>query len=92
VSAIAVHSSWESRALCRDVDAGFIPPLREESDTERRTRESAAKRVCAACPVRRECLEYALRVGEEFGIWGGMNEVERRALVRPKPRRAGTRG
>src|SRR5262245_20384349 len=78
VSAIPVSTSWESRALCRDIDDGsFIPPLREESDAARRTRERAAKSVCAACPVRQECLDYALRVREPFGIWGGLNEVER---------------
>jgi WhiB family redox-sensing transcriptional regulator len=58
-----------------------MPPLREESDTDRRAREDAAKRVCAACPVRQECLDYALRVREQYGIWGGLTEVERRALA-----------
>jgi WhiB family redox-sensing transcriptional regulator len=82
VSATAVIASWESRALCRDADSGcFIPPLREESETERRARELAAKRVCAACPVRQECLEYALRLREPFGIWGGLSETERRDLA-----------
>jgi WhiB family redox-sensing transcriptional regulator len=82
VPAIAVSTSWESRARCRDVEAGcFIPPLREEPDVERRARERAAKQVCAACPVRQECLDYALRMREPFGIWGGLNEAERRTLV-----------
>jgi len=68
--------------LCRDSDDGcFIPPLREEPETARIARERAAKRVCAACPVRQECLDYALRVREPFGIWGGLNETERRRLV-----------
>jgi WhiB family redox-sensing transcriptional regulator len=92
VSAIAVSTSWEARALCRDADAGcFIPPLREESDAERRTRERIAKRVCAGCPVRQECLDYALRVREPFGIWGGLNEVERRALTVPVAPGTGSR-
>jgi WhiB family transcriptional regulator, redox-sensing transcriptional regulator len=86
VSAIALTATWESRALCRDVDAGcFIPPLREESEAERRSRELAAKRVCAVCPVQPQCLDYALRMSEPFGIWGGLNEVERRALTRARP-------
>jgi WhiB family redox-sensing transcriptional regulator len=81
VSAIAVVTTWESQALCRDVDAGcFIPPLREEPEADRRSREVAAKRVCAVCPVQRECLDYALRVREPFGIWGGLSEPERRRL------------
>jgi WhiB family redox-sensing transcriptional regulator len=52
-----------------------------ENPHERRARESLAKRICAECPVRQECLEYALRVREPFGIWGGLNETERRTLV-----------
>jgi WhiB family redox-sensing transcriptional regulator len=50
-----------------------------ESADARRARESAAKRICVDCPVQRECLEYALRVREPFGIWGGLDETERRA-------------
>ena len=84
MSAIALITTWESRALCRDVDTDcFIPPLREETEAERQSRELAAKHVCAVCPVRRECLDYALRVREPIGIWGGLNEGERRALATP---------
>ena len=83
--ATALITSWESRALCRHAGAGcFIPPLREEPEGERHARELAAKSVCAACPVRAECLDYALRVREPFGIWGGLNETERRALERSR--------
>jgi WhiB family transcriptional regulator, redox-sensing transcriptional regulator len=82
VSAAVVVTSWESRAVCREADARcFVPPMSSESADERRVRESAAKRICAGCPVQRECLEYALRVREPFGIWGGLNETERRALA-----------
>ena len=82
MSAVVVAASWESRAICREADARcFVPPMSGESTDERRVRESAAKRICADCPVRRECLEYALRVREPFGIWGGLNETERRALT-----------
>ena len=55
--------------------------MSSESADERRVRESAAKHIRAGCPVQRECLEYALRVREPFGIWGGLNETERRALA-----------
>lgn len=40
-----------------------------------------AKDVCAACPVRQACLEYALTWGEQ-GVWGGMTEDERKSLSR----------
>lgn len=44
------------------------------------TRE--AKRICQACAVRDECLEYALEHDERFGIWGGLSDRERRRLKR----------
>ena len=65
----------------RPTQCCFVPPMSGESVDQRRLRESAAKRICADCPVQRECLEYALRVREPFGIWGGLNETERRSLT-----------
>ena len=43
-----------------------------------------AKAFCAGCVVREDCLEYALRNGEKFGIWGGMSERERRRIRRQR--------
>ena len=40
-----------------------------------------AKAICAACPVRRECLAFALRTQQFHGIWGGMTEEERAARL-----------
>jgi WhiB family redox-sensing transcriptional regulator len=74
--------SWELQAACRGSAAGlFMPPIGRESADERRLREQAAKDICRRCPVRSECLEYALRVQEPIGIWGGLNETERRPLA-----------
>ena len=78
----ATQISWELRAACRGNGAGiFMPPLGRETSAERDAREHAAKKVCRHCPVRSECLDYALRVQEPIGIWGGLNEPERRALI-----------
>src|SRR5258707_13359605 len=72
---------WQERANCLGVDPDLFFPERGASTKE-------AKSVCGGCEVKTECLEYALRHGEEFGIWGGMSERERprirrqRALVR----------
>jgi WhiB family redox-sensing transcriptional regulator len=49
-------------------------------------RERQAKGICARCPVRIECLEYAVRIREPHGIWGGLNELERRILLRERER------
>jgi WhiB family redox-sensing transcriptional regulator len=68
---------WQERANCLGVDPDLFFPERGAS-----TRE--AKGVCAGCEVRMECLEYALRNSEKFGIWGGMSERERRRIRRAR--------
>ncbi len=64
---------WQERALCAQTDPEAFFPEKGGS-----TRE--AKRVCASCEVRSECLEYALANDERFGIWGGLSERERRRV------------
>ncbi len=79
--------TWQIKAGCRGPQAeAFYPPAHAERKDERIRRERAAKAVCASCPVRRPCLDYALRIREPHGIWGGMNEAERKQLLE---RRAG---
>lgn len=65
--------SWVADAACRHIDTHLMYPHRGESAAQ-------AKAVCARCPVRAECLEWALAVPEKFGIWGGLSERERRTL------------
>lgn len=69
--------AWAERGACRDVDPDslFVPGAAQHR----------AKRVCASCPVRMECLTEALDNRMEFGIWGGMTERERRSLLRRRP-------
>lgn len=64
---------WTELALCKETDPESFFPEKGGS-----TRE--AKKVCKACEVRAECLEYALANDERFGIWGGLSERERRKL------------
>jgi WhiB family redox-sensing transcriptional regulator len=78
---------WQWRAACRGQDAAlFFPPGNLESKDERLVRERRAKSICAVCPVRLECLEYAVRIREPHGVWGGLNELERRLLIRERDR------
>jgi WhiB family redox-sensing transcriptional regulator len=80
---------WQWRAACRGEDARlFFPPNHSEPKEERLHREHRAKAICAICPVRVECLEYAVRTREPHGVWGGLNELERRLLLRERERRA----
>ncbi len=72
-AAPAGDESWRQDALCAETDPEAFFPEKGGS-----TRE--AKRVCAGCPVRLQCLEFALGNDERFGIWGGLSERERRRL------------
>ena len=67
----------------------FFAPNHPETRDEKHGREQRAKSICAICPVRVECLEYAIRIRESHGIWGGLNELDRRLLIRDRERRAG---
>jgi WhiB family transcriptional regulator, redox-sensing transcriptional regulator len=67
--------SWQDKALCAQTDPEAFFPEKGGS-----TRE--AKKVCASCEVKSECLDYALANDERFGIWGGLSERERRKLKR----------
>lgn len=86
-----VSHDWEGRAACRGLDPSlFFGPNRFEPKRERMARENAAKEICAACPVRHPCHDYAVTSGEAFGVWGGIGETERRAILEGTPvRRAG---
>jgi WhiB family redox-sensing transcriptional regulator len=78
---------WQWRAACRGEDAAFFfPPSHFETKDEKDGRERQAKVICARCPVRIECLEYAIRIRDPHGIWGGLNELERRLLIRHRER------
>ncbi|MBS1847057.1 MAG: WhiB family transcriptional regulator [Actinobacteria bacterium] len=82
MSAQRVEHAWQTRAACRGPQAVvFYPPSTFERKEERRRREAKAKDICATCPVRRDCLDYALMIREPHGIWGGLNEAERRELI-----------
>lgn len=70
---------WE-KAECKDQPEMFFPI----GDTSFESKEMArqAKEICARCPLREECLEYALDTKQHYGIWGGMTEQERGRLHR----------
>jgi WhiB family redox-sensing transcriptional regulator len=75
--------AWQHYAACRGQDAAhFFAPSYFEKRSEKNAREAVAKGFCARCPVQVECLEYALRIREAHGVWGGLNEMERRAELR----------
>jgi WhiB family redox-sensing transcriptional regulator len=82
VSVQRADEAWQVKAACRGPYASvFFPPSHFERKDEKLAREARAKAICAGCHVRKECLDYALRIREPHGIWGGLNEAERRALL-----------
>lgn len=66
--------SWTVDALCAQVDPEIFFPEQGASTTE-------AKAVCSSCLVRAECLDYALATHQRFGVWGGVSDRSRRALL-----------
>lgn len=81
------RSQWWKRAACRGIDPETFFP--------KKPRDSwPALRVCAGCPVREACLEWALETRQDYGVWGGVPEDERRAMHgrwERRPARAGPR-
>ncbi len=76
------NETWQVRAACRGPRSGvFFPPTSGERREEREMREARAKVICRECPVRVECLDYALSIKEPHGIWGGLNEQERSQML-----------
>lgn len=67
------EEAWRHRARCLDADPGIFFPEKGGSSKE-------AKRICDQCPSKEACLAYALENEEQFGIWGGLSENERRQL------------
>jgi WhiB family transcriptional regulator, redox-sensing transcriptional regulator len=71
-------ASWRDDAACRDADPElFFPGIRSPW-----TQVKTAKLICRSCPVTTTCLSWALASGQEYGIWGGLTEDERRRLHR----------
>ena len=78
--------TWRDDAACLGADPDlFFPPPGPYGAEE-------AKAICQGCPVRAECLDYAVTTAQKYGIWGGTNEQERRQIrkqrgliVRPEP-------
>ena len=82
MSAVTSERAWQVKAACRGPHAAvFFPPPSFERKEEKLEREGRAKAICEECSVIDECREYALKIREQHGIWGGLNELERRDIL-----------
>ena len=69
---------WQSDARCKEHDPELF--FSAGSRSERR-----AKAICGRCPVREQCLAFAVESGTDFGVWGGMSGRELRAMRETGP-------
>ena len=86
VTSLPTEDDWRQRAVCREVEPEIFFP-------DSTLGPSVAKAICAGCPVRPACLDWALAVPEEHGVFGGLDERERKVILRKrgviKPRTGG---
>jgi WhiB family transcriptional regulator, redox-sensing transcriptional regulator len=80
---------WQDRAACRDADPELFFYPDGERGLDRKQRQQAAAAICMGCVVRAPCRAYALAVAEPHGVWGGLSESARDAILgRPAAGRA----
>ncbi|MGH9067661.1 MAG: WhiB family transcriptional regulator [Acidimicrobiales bacterium] len=73
---------WRGQAACRDVDPDLFFPVGVTGPAE--IQIATAKGVCGDCLVRQDCLEFAVQTNQEYGVWGGTSEEERRTIRRAR--------
>jgi WhiB family redox-sensing transcriptional regulator len=72
---------WQLLGACRVQDTELFFHPEGERGPSRSGRESAAKAICATCPVLALCREHALAAREPYGVWGGLSEHDREAIL-----------
>ncbi len=68
---------WQEHGSCREADPLLFFHPQNERGSSRQRRDRSAKVICAACGVRMECADYAVRAREPYGVWGGLSEEDR---------------
>ncbi|MGW7087597.1 WhiB family transcriptional regulator [Streptomyces sp. NPDC054871] len=75
---------WRHHAACLDEDPALFFPNGTTGPWLLVIAD--AKKVCARCPVMEQCLQWALETRQEYGVWGGYDERERRSILRRRTR------
>lgn len=77
----ALYELIDAKAACKGLsDPNVMFPVGDGKAAQ--VAIARAKTYCASCPVVDQCLEYALAIGEEHGVWGGTSETERRMILK----------
>lgn len=74
------NDNWRQYAACAGIDGEVFFPTGNQHQIAHQTEQ--AKRICHRCPSQAQCLEWALDTGQHSGVWGGLDEVERRQIAR----------
>jgi WhiB family transcriptional regulator, redox-sensing transcriptional regulator len=87
---IEYATDWRAAGACLAVDPDLFFPVAVGTAASQDT--TRALQICDSCPVKRQCLEFAMRNGEVSGIWGGTTPDDRVRVLRGRsPRRPGRR-
>jgi WhiB family transcriptional regulator, redox-sensing transcriptional regulator len=78
---MTVSINWREGVACLDADPELFFPIGTQGGSLGQIEE--AKRICRRCPVRLQCLAWALDTGVTDGVWGGTTPDERRIIRRP---------
>lgn len=74
------NEDWRELGSCRKLDTNMFFPIGQTGEAE--IKIARAKNVCGSCPVVQQCLEFAITTNQEYGVWGGHSEEERRVVRR----------
>ena len=83
---IELTPDWRAEGACRTADPNLFFPVAVGAVANRQI--AKAQRICAGCPVRQQCLDFALRAPEPAGVWGGTTPEQRIRARRARARRA----
>lgn len=84
-AAVTDNWDWQLEGACRGTDTELFFHPYGEREPSRSRRESAAQAVCATCPVIAACRSYSLAAREPYGVWGGLTETDREAILSRRP-------
>lgn len=86
IRAIEADWDWQSKSACKDQDTSLFFYEDNERGEIKDKRIAAAKQICDGCSVKTQCLEFALQIKEDYGIWGGLTPEERYTIRRRRQR------